>query len=78
MSQMTLAALADLREKTGLSYVDLGVVSGIKPATLFQLETRFSNPRSDTLLALIEALAKHLNQSADGVFEELFPDILNM
>lgn len=75
---MTLHTLAHLREQTGLSYTDLSMVSGIKPATLFQLETRGCNPRSDTLLALIEALAGELEQRADDVFETLFPDILLM
>jgi hypothetical protein len=52
------------------------MASGIKPATLFQLETRASNPRSDTLLALTETLARELNKPAEDIFEMLFPDIL--
>jgi transcriptional regulator with XRE-family HTH domain len=78
MSYVRLEALAELRKQAHWSLNDLSFASGIKPATLYQLEYRLCNPKSDTLLDLAETLAARLGLRVGEVLAKLHPDILRM
>ena len=51
------AALATIRERTGLTQLDLAAKSGVSQGRISELESKDSNVRPGTVKALAEALA---------------------
>ncbi|MGL4609052.1 MAG: hypothetical protein ACRCYY_05115 [Trueperaceae bacterium] len=71
-----LKTLKRLIRQTGMTYFQFSTASGMDINTLNHLVSRLSNPTSDTLMWLCEAVASHSDMSVEDVFEALLSDIL--